>query len=100
VSKRFFAVIAAAAALSCAAGPRTLTGYVKIYGSEPHTYAGIAAGDKVYAVYPPEKEAELRSLQGLRLEFTVRPVDPPQGPGAMFLKDGCVEPLSWKPALD
>jgi hypothetical protein len=32
-----------------------ITGMVKIYGSEPHTYAGIESGDgKIYAVYPRE----------------------------------------------
>jgi hypothetical protein len=70
---------------------------VRVYGSEPHTYAGIVSeDDKVYAVYPPEKEAELRKLQGRRLELTVRFLDPPQGYGSVFLKDGTVTPVSWK----
>ncbi|MDR1215843.1 MAG: hypothetical protein LBK25_04090 [Treponema sp.] len=90
------AAVGVAVLLSCAADAKTLRGYVQIYGSEPHTYAGIVSDGKVYAVYPPKKEAELRRLQGQALEFSVRFLDPPQGEGGLFLKDGCVTPLSWK----
>jgi hypothetical protein len=75
----------------------TLRGTVRIYGSEPHTYAGIAGEDgKIYAVYPPEKEEELRRLQGRLIEFSLRRLEKPQGYGGLFLKDGTVTPLSWK----
>ncbi|MDR0784504.1 MAG: hypothetical protein LBE74_01285 [Treponema sp.] len=94
--KALRAAIGVAVLLSCAANTQTLRGYVQTYGAEPHTYAGIVSGGKVYAVYPPEKEAELRKLQGQTLEFSVRFLDPPQGEGGLFLKDGCVTPLSWR----
>ncbi|MDR1420990.1 MAG: hypothetical protein LBI86_11505 [Treponema sp.] len=85
------------------AGCRTLEkteaiqGTVRVYGSEPHTYAGIETEDgRIYAIYPPEKEAELRELQGQVLEFTVRVLPEPKGYGSLFLKDGTVTPVSWK----
>ncbi|MDR0601353.1 MAG: hypothetical protein LBG42_03155, partial [Treponema sp.] len=75
----------------------TFRGAVRIYGSEPHTYAGIETGDgRVYAVWPPETEAEIRELQGYAVEFTVRFLEEPKGYGALFLKDGTVTPVSWK----
>jgi hypothetical protein len=75
---------------------QVIQGMVRIYGSEPHTLVGIASNGKMYAVYPPEKEMELRELQGRLIEFTVRFLDPPQGYGSLFLQDGCVEVVSWK----
>jgi hypothetical protein len=81
--------------LSCAS-VKTLSGRVQIFGNEPHTYAGIVAGDKAYAIYPPEKEAELRLFQGQDLLFTVRFLEKPQGYGSLFLTDGCVTPISWR----
>jgi hypothetical protein len=73
-----------------------IRGMVHIYGSEPHTYVGIASEDgKTYAVEPREKEAELRSLQGWRIEFTVRFVEKPTEEGSLYLKDGTVTPISW-----
>jgi hypothetical protein len=84
------------ATLSCATKPQILRGTVRVYGSEPHTYAGIVAGGKVYAVYPPEKEAEIRRLQGQDIEFTVQFLDKPKGYGSLFLVDGCITPVSWK----
>ena len=84
--------------ISCATQPQILRGRVHLYGSEPHTYAGIASGGKVYAVYPPEKEAEIRLLQGQDIVFTVQFLDKPKGYGSLFLPDGCVTPVSWKPA--
>jgi hypothetical protein len=73
---------------------QTLRGTVRIYGSEPHTYAAIESGGKVYGVYPPEKERELRKLQGQEAEFTVRPLD--TGTPPPFC-DVMVTILSWKP---
>jgi hypothetical protein len=93
--KTMCAVIGTAILLSCA-NTKTLRGYVQIYGNEPHTYAGIASDGKVYAIYPPEKETELRKLQGRALELSVRFLDQPKGEGGLFLKDGCITPLSWK----
>ncbi|MDR0643917.1 MAG: hypothetical protein LBG05_03235 [Treponema sp.] len=95
--KTVWAVIWAAILFSfCAGNTQTLRGYVQIYGNEPHTYVGIVSNGKVYAVYPPEKEVELRKLQGRAFEFSIRFLDPPQGEGGLFLKDGCITPLSWK----
>jgi hypothetical protein len=76
---------------------QTLYCRVAVYGSEPHTYVGILSeGDgKVYAVYPPAQEAKLRTLQGRRLEMTLRFLEKPQGYGSLFLKDGAVSPVSW-----
>jgi hypothetical protein len=72
-------------------------GQVAIYGSEPHTFAAIVGEDgKTYVVYPKEKEREMWSLQGRRIEFTVRFLDNPQGEGSLYLRDGTVTPLSWR----
>jgi len=65
--------------LSCASQEKegstekALTGMIKIYGNEPHTWVGIETvpDGNVYAVNPPEKASELRFLQGRLLEFTV-----------------------------
>jgi hypothetical protein len=83
---------------ACAAAQmQTIRCRVGVYGSEPHTYVGILnEGDgKLYAVYPPAQEAELRTLQGERLEMTLRFLEKPQGYGSLFLKDGTVSPVSW-----
>jgi ABC-type oligopeptide transport system substrate-binding subunit len=74
-----------------------ITGTVHIYGSEPHTYAGIESEDgKTYAVYPREKEEEIRPLQGRLIEFTVRFLEKPAGEGSLYLRDGTVTPLLWR----
>jgi hypothetical protein len=86
----------AALFVSCTSKPQTIIGRVQIFGNEPHTYTGIVANGAVYAVYPPEKEAELQKLQGRNIEFKVRFLEEPQGYGSIFLKDGCVTPMSWK----
>ncbi|MDR1301205.1 MAG: hypothetical protein LBK43_01890 [Treponema sp.] len=77
---------------------QTIRCRVEVYGNEPHTYVGILseADGKLYAVYPPEQEAKLRVLQGRRLEMTLRFLEKPQGYGSLFLKDGTVNPVSWK----
>ena len=50
-----------------------LSGMVKIYGSEPHTWVGIETvpEGKIYAVDSTEKAKELRALQGRLIDFTV-----------------------------
>jgi len=74
-----------------------LTGRVQIYGNEPHTFVGIVdENGNEYAVYPPEKEKELRSLQGHLIEFTVVFQDNPQAYGSLFLKGGTVTPVKWE----
>jgi len=74
-----------------------LKGIIKIFGSEPHTFAGIVDEKGVeYSIYPPEKEDELRKLQGNLIEFTVILLDKPQGYGSLFLKGGTVTPVEWK----
>ena len=86
-------------AFSCATAgsTRTIRGTVQVFGSEPHTYAGLATDDgKIYAVYPAEKDAALRQLQGRHAEFTVRVLKESPGEGSLYLKDGTVTPLSWK----
>ena len=76
---------------------RIILGQVRVFGSEPRTYVGIVAENGTeYSVYPPEKEAELRNLQGRLLEFTVTFLDEPQGQGSLYLKGGTVTPLSWE----
>ena len=73
-----------------------ITGRVKIYGSEPHTFAGIVdEKGSEFAVYPPEQEEKLRKLQGHLIEFTVIFLDEPRGEGSLFLKGGTVNPLEW-----
>jgi hypothetical protein len=96
VYKALFGAVVAAVLLSCMANTQTLRGYVHIYGAEPRTYIGIVSGGKVYAVYPHERETELRILQGREIEFSVCFLDIPQGEGSLFLKDGYVTLLSWK----
>ena len=74
-----------------------ITGYVQIYGNEPHTFAGIKDENGVeYSIFPPEQEEKLRSLQGNLIEFTVTTLDKPQGYGSLFLKGETVTPLNWK----
>ena len=43
-------------------------------------------------------QAEIRLLQGQDIVFTVQFLDKPKGYGSLFLPDGCVTPVSWKPA--
>lgn len=75
-----------------------IRGRVKIYGNEPHTYAGIETEDqsKIYAVSPPELDKVIRELQGHLIEFKVRILPKPEGGASMFLNDGTVTPLAWK----
>jgi len=74
-----------------------LTGRVQIYGSEPHTFAGIVDENGTeFAVYPPEQEEELRKLQGHLIEFTVVFLDDPRGYGSLFLRGGTVTPVKWE----
>jgi hypothetical protein len=63
-----------ALAWACASPGQKLVGSVRVYGSEPHTYAGILSekDGRVYLINGGEKERELRELQGRRVEFTVR----------------------------
>ena len=73
-----------------------ITGKIQIYGNEPHTFVGIIAENgQEYAVFPPSKEEELRTLQGYLIEFTVVLLDEPQGFGSLFLKGGTVTPIEW-----
>ena len=73
-----------------------IIGRVQIYGSEPHTFAGIVdERGTEFAVYPPEQEEKLRQLQGRLIEFTVIALDEPKGYGSLFLKGGTVNPLEW-----
>ena len=75
---------------------RTIRGRVVVFGSEPHTFAGIVTGDgRQYNVTPPEKEEEIRKLQGYEVNFTVIFLDLPAGPPGLALRDGAVELLSW-----
>ena len=74
-----------------------IIGRVQIYGSEPHTFVGIVdERENEYAVYPPEKENELRRLQGHLIEFTVVFLEKPQAYGSLFLKGGTVTPVTWE----
>ncbi|MDR2020901.1 MAG: hypothetical protein LBQ14_09070 [Treponema sp.] len=73
-------------------GTQTLRGTVRIYGNEPHTYAAIESGGKIYGV-PPGQERELRKLQGQEAEFKVRLLEPEAPPPFC---DGMVNLLSWK----
>jgi hypothetical protein len=78
-------------------GARLIRGRVRVWGNEPHTYAGIeTTDDKRYAVFPAEKENEIRDLQGNLVEFTVVFSEKPQGYASLFLRDGSVTPLSWR----
>jgi hypothetical protein len=78
-----------------------LRAVVKVYGNEPHTYAGLEAGGKHYAIWPPSMERQLRALQGRTLDFTVRFVPRDKNHfvyGSIFLKDGTITPIAWKEA--
>jgi len=73
-----------------------ITGKVEIYGNEPFTYVGIVdQNDIIYSVYPPEKENELKRLQGRLIEFTVILLDEPRGYGSLYLKGKTVTPVTW-----
>jgi hypothetical protein len=88
------AVLAVLILCTAGSGGKTkITGQVKVYGSEPHTWAGVETEDgKVYAV-DRESDAELRTLRGRRLQFTVKILpEPPAFPGVT----GAVQVLSWK----
>lgn len=74
-----------------------IRGTVQVYGSEPRTYVGIVTEDGVeYSVFPQSHEAELRSLQGRLIDFTVILLDQMQGYGSLFLRGGTVTPVSWE----
>jgi hypothetical protein len=86
-------------AFSCTTAGSTVTilGTVQVFGSEPHTDAGLAADDgKIYAIYPAKKDAELRQLQGRLAEFKVQLLKEGRGEGSLYLRDGTVTPISWK----
>jgi hypothetical protein len=72
-----------------------ITGAVRIFGSEPHTYAAIQdeKDGKVYLIDDSAMEQELRAMQGKRIEFTIKiarakPSYPPA--------DGSVTVVSYK----
>jgi hypothetical protein len=72
-----------------------ITGAVRIFGSEPHTYAAIhdEKDNKVYLIDDSVMEQELRALQGKRIEFTVKITHTKQSyPPA----DGSVTVVSYK----
>jgi hypothetical protein len=76
---------------------KTIVGRVKIYGNEPHTFAGIVdANGNEYSVYPDEKEAEIKKLTGNLIEFKVILLTKGAGYGSLFLKGGTVTPISWR----
>jgi hypothetical protein len=73
-----------------------IRGRVVVFGSEPHTFAGIVAEDgRHYNITPPEKEKEIRKFQGYVINFTVIFLDVPVGPPGLALQDGTVKLLSW-----
>jgi hypothetical protein len=74
-----------------------ILGQIQVFGSEPHTFAGIIDENGIeYAVYPPSTEEELRKFQGHLIEFTVVLLGEPQGYGSLFLKGGTVTPVRWR----
>ena len=74
---------------------KTITGKIRIYGNEPHTFVGIIDEKGTeYAVYSPSQEGELRKLQGHLIEFVVIFLDEPKGFGR--LQGGTVTPVRWK----
>ena len=78
-------------------GTLRITGRVEVYGNEPFTFVGIVDENNIeYAVYPREKEDELRRLQGHLIVFTVIKLDEPRGEGGMYLRGGTVTPISWE----
>jgi hypothetical protein len=75
---------------------QTIRGRVVVFGSEPHTFVGIVTDEgKQYNVTPPEKEDEIRKLQGYAISFTVIFQNVPAGPPGLALQNGTVELLSW-----
>ena len=75
---------------------QNLQGMIKIYGNEPNTWVGIETVPerKIYRVAPSETTAELRTLQGRLLDFTVV-----LGDTAIPGTAGTATVLSWKPVL-
>jgi hypothetical protein len=104
--KKIFRKGAALCALCCAVVPllacasvsgQTLTGSVRIYGSEPHTWAALVdeKDGKVYLIDDKEKETELRAFQGKRLVLRVEIApETPKYPPA----DGIARVISYQPA--
>jgi hypothetical protein len=75
----------------------TIVGIVQIYGADPSTFVGIVDQDGTeYAIYPPEKERELRALQGHLIEFQVIFENGQENYGGLFLGGGTVIPVKWK----
>jgi len=75
-----------------------IRGRVKIYGNEPHTYAGIETEDasKIYAVSPKEMDPVIRELQGHLIEFKVIMNAQPEVEASLYLKDGTIKLVAWK----
>ena len=77
----------------CTENAVTIVGRIQIYGNSPHTFAGIIDRNGVeYAIYPPELERKLRTLQSHLIEFTVVVLAAPQ---SLILRGGTVTPLKW-----
>jgi hypothetical protein len=74
-----------------------LTGRVTIFGNEPFTYAGISGEDgKQYAIYPQEKENELKAYQTLLMRFTVVFLEEEKVYGSLYMKGGTVQVVGWE----
>jgi hypothetical protein len=74
-----------------------IVGKVQIYGTDPFTFVGILdQNGSEYAVYPPEKEEEIRTLQGHLIEFQVVFANEQRSYGGLFLEGGTVIPVTWK----
>ena len=62
------------AAFTLTPARQKIIGAVRIFGSEPHTYAAIQdeKDGSVYLIDDSAMEQELRAMQGKRIEFTVK----------------------------
>ncbi|GMO49903.1 MAG: hypothetical protein Pg6C_13050 [Treponemataceae bacterium] len=91
VSVCIFAIIAVLCGMAFAR--QKFIGTVHVYGNEPRTYIGLKdeSDGKVYTIANSGKEAELRLLQGKRIEFTVKIEEPRSYPPA----DGVVTIISY-----
>jgi hypothetical protein len=62
------------AAFTLTPARQKIIGAVRVFGSEPHTYAAIQdeKDGSVYLIDDSGMEQELRAMQGKRVEFTVK----------------------------
>ncbi len=74
-----------------------ITGVIKVYGSEPHTYVGIKSENKKIFYIHPDYASKVRKLQNEKYLFTVKNYDGDKKfHYTMLGNDPVVIPVSWE----